>query len=185
MNDFFSNLTGFWIDRTNRIKNTFYRLALRQSYGEGKNYEKLLFRGEVRKESEISELLHEENYEFTLTRFTPTSQDIDVAKMFTEVYGIENEEMKRVLYEIHFSEAFPRVDVKYLTEVPEREVILLPGMKFRVKSVKKFRDYDTLVGEVMRVKLEYMRTSTNFEWEKIIMDEIGKLKETKTVFYVD
>ncbi|XP_043484483.1 uncharacterized protein LOC122512617 [Leptopilina heterotoma] len=172
-------------DRTNRIKNAFYRLALRQSYDEAKNYETFLFRGEVRRESEIHELLYNEKEEYILTRFTATSEDIQIAKMFTELNSKGNDELKRVLYEIYFPEPFPKVDVKYLTGLPEREVILLPGMKFRVKSVKKLKDDNSMNAELLRVKLEYTRTFTNFEWEKIIMAEIGKLKETKTVFYVD
>lgn len=170
-------------DEARRMKNSIYRLAIRQSEDPNEIFVESLFRGESR----IPEAIEKElsSNEIQLTRFTSTSTDSSIAMKYSQMGSSAN---TQVFYEMKFEEPILRARVEDFMILNEKETILLPGTKFRVDNVKRWSETSQLGVKENFIKVEMTcvdQLVPKVERQQGLMKEIGKLVESDTIFYAD
>lgn len=169
------------LDISRRMKNAIYRLSIRQSHDTIDNYETLLFRGEIRDTNEMEKIFYNERKEFELQNFASTSNDPSVARQFCL---LKSETTTRVMYQMKFERPYLRANVEQFMPLRESETILLPGTKFKINEIKWKYEGEKKVGLTVKLSYDYDKVNL-FDWQKMVMCEIKKLKESGTIFYVE
>lgn len=166
-----------------RMKNAIYKLAIRQSEDPNERYAEKLFRGEGREPEAIEKEISSMTGEFQFTRFTSTSTDVNTAI----TYSLKSHhEQTRVMYVMTFKKPIVRARVEHLFVLTEKETILLPGTKFHIDEIERYKEVleNGKEQNCIRIKMSHMDEATSKESRQMnIMQEIKKLRETGTVYY--
>lgn len=176
--DGFNHIRGD-TDVARRMKNAFYRLAIRQSRDSLDEYATELFRGEVRETEEIEKIFYEGRENYELSAFCSSSTEPSVSRRFSLS---SSPTTTRVMYQMRFARPYLRANVENIMALREEETVLLPGTKFKVDKIIWKIENEKKVA--LTVKLSHDHESmTLIDWQKKVMYEIKKLKESGTVFY--
>ncbi|XP_051154597.1 uncharacterized protein LOC127277480 [Leptopilina boulardi] len=170
---------GYNTKTAKKMRGALYRLAIRQSDDPLEEFSKILYRGETRSPEIVEKLFLTGKNEIELNRFTSTSTNEEIARMF-QFFG--NSKHVNIFYEIKFNEPFFRAKVmNVVLNTGEAETILLPGSKFHIDDVNKVLMNGK---EVFKVKMTFKHNAlTKHEWYIRIMNELEKLKKNDDIPY--